>query len=66
MDNLSLVVVNNNEVSSNDQDNLIDAQLKLDRPEVDENLRNLQDVYGKDYLEGLDDRQLYQLYKKHI
>jgi hypothetical protein len=32
---------------------------------VDENLKQIQDKYGKEYLEGLSDREFYNLYKTY-
>lgn len=47
-----------------DHDSLIDAQIEVNHKSVEENLRKLQDTYGKQHLESLSDREFYTLYKK--
>eukprot|EP00347_Sterkiella_histriomuscorum_P020859 403336193 len=52
-------------VQSN-QDKFIDALIEADKPIVDEKLAELQTLYGKEYLQSLEDVQLYKLYRKHF
>jgi hypothetical protein len=49
-----------------DQDNILEAQLHLNDPQVDKNLTLLAEKYGQDYLKSLSDKELYSLYKKNL
>lgn len=66
MNTIALATNKANEISSSDHDRLVEYHIDKDDPSVDENLRRLQEVYGKEYLDSLEDREFYQLYKKHI
>lgn len=42
-----------------DLDRFVDYQIKKKDNDVDENLRRLQERYGKEYLQGLSDKEFY-------
>ena len=48
-----------------DSDRVLEAQLRLDAPEVGEQLSRLAGLYGADHLKSLSDGELYNLYKRH-
>jgi hypothetical protein len=44
---------------------VLDAQISSNHKDVDILLNNLKEIYGADYLKGLTDVELYDLFKRH-
>lgn len=59
------MLARNNVKLAASHDRVMEAQLEENDPHVDNNLKKLQEVYGKEYLDNLSDRDLYALYRKH-
>jgi hypothetical protein len=62
---LDLLVAKSEANLLSDQDAILDAQLRLNDKEVDDNLKKLADRYGAEHLKNLSDNELYALYKKN-
>ena len=48
------------------QDSLIESQIKSNSKAIDTNLAKMESHFGKEYLEGLSEAELYSLYKRFL